>query len=204
MQTQLGSCIATVKENTRLIFSYVINKDLVSLKKALSNKLPYEVNNMRDEYNNNLLHIGIAAENPHIIKYLIEKGINKHQENIHKLSSWHLAIRSHNQTIIQFFIDNHLNIIDELKKDLDLVKKTEIEYKLLNNKLQQSNNDLIFKKNAISLSEELLKNENVLLRGQNKRLREENVVVLNENNKLMEDNKKLKTSVSSLIQTKKK
>ena len=159
---------------------------------------------MCDEYGNNLLHIAVLVEDLHIVKYLLEKGVDKNKKNLHGLSPWDLVIRSHNQTIIQVLIDTHLTVIDELKRELKLVKDTEAEYKSLNNKLQLSNNDLISKQNYLSLSEGLLKDENVILKGQNKRLREDYEAVQNENNKLTEDNKKLKISVSSLIQTKKK
>lgn len=202
----------------QIIFENVTKKNLSSLINNLINKSSGEINNMHDEYGNNLLHIAVLAEDSNIIKYLIDKRVDKHKKNLHKLSPWDLAIRSQNQSIIQILIDNHSAIIDELKKELKLVRDTAGEYKLLNGKLQESvgeykslngklqesNNGLTSSLNSLYQNEYALKQEVTILKGQNKRLRQENDTVIGENSKLDEDNKKLKISVSSLIQSKKK
>ncbi|AYV78801.1 MAG: hypothetical protein Edafosvirus34_11 [Edafosvirus sp.] len=199
------STIFTTTDNSpKSLFNYVTTKNLSSLKCCLSSKQSDEINNIRDEYNNNLLHIAITVEDTSIIKYLMEKGIDKYKKNVHNLSPWDLAVRSHNQTIIQSLIDTHLSAFEEIKKELKLIRDTSEQYKLLNKQLQTSSEIMTNKYNVMYRDWNLVVAEVTILKNQNKRLRDECDTVTNENNVLKEDNKKLKTAVASLIQSKKK
>lgn len=170
-----------------LMFNYVINKNLCTIKYHLTGKQEAYVNLYHDEYDNNLLHIAVNVGDISIIKFLLECHVDKYKKNIHNITPWLLAIQTHNQDIIQLFIDSHMSPYNEIKKELETVKQTFEQYKLSCKEIQNINNS-----------------ELLLLRNQNKRIRDEYDELKDRNVKLNDDNKKLKTSIASLIKANKK
>jgi len=206
-----NTIFTSIDNSSKSLFRYVTDRNIASLKYCLSTKSPQEINNIKDDYSNNLLHIATTIEDYPIIKYLIEMGIDKNKKNMHNVSPWDIAVRTHNQQIIQVLIDNHLSAYEEVKKELQLVqntvdqyKNTIEEYKIMNKQMQLANGIITNKYNDVYKNYNGVSAEVHILKHQNKRLREEYNKCDTENVTLKENNKKLKIAVDSLIQSKKK
>lgn len=167
-------------------------------------KFPPNISSLLDDYGNTLLHIASIRGNVSIIKYLINKGFDKHKKNLLNLTPWELVLKNQKTDAIQAFIDNDMlqykivkNELDAVRADLDESKRNYDNLVVCNNVSLTTINDLTGKISG-------LHSEISVHKSHNKRLRDDNDLFSKENVKLTEDNKRLKTSISSLISSQKK
>lgn len=191
----------------RTIISYVTNNNLSYLKTALNYKRSDEINSIVDAYGNTLLHLATMSKNVPIIKFLLDKGMNKHRLNDFRETPWEMAVKTHDQILIQAFIDVELNAVETLRGEIRRIKDIENENKSLltiNKDLQRANDDLTNKYNMVLRDNKSNNTEVTMLKQQNKRLRDDNDLLIKENNELTESNKKLKIAVDNLMKANKK
>lgn len=172
--------------NPNQAITFVMNKDLRSLRYYSGS-----LNAVRDEQNNNLLHLATLNESIDIVKYLLDQNVDKNYKNKFNLTPLDYAIRSHNKELLQLFWTNSLDRVHVLTND--------------NENLKQDNANLRTRNTILNQENESYKSETVVLKRENKRLRDDNDDLLNkvnrltnENTELVQENKKLKISVDSM------
>ena len=103
-----------------------------------------------DDNGNTLLHHATNYKRKSIIDYLLKNGFDKHQMNSFGESAWTAAVKTHDQGLIQTFIDVD---ITQIKKCEDLVEKYKNEtknWKNMYNELKTSNNILFKEKTDLA------------------------------------------------------
>ena len=196
------------KNIVQLIFQKNLNKIKILINSEKLTKDDFKL--LLDDYGNTLLHLAVDVKYLEAIKYFLEIGIDHNQKNKIDKSSWTNAIISHDEKIINIFI-NHLKIVNNNEIDLLKKKHSDISKKFVfitneNNELKIVNNneiDLLKKKHS-DISEKFVSitNENNELKIRNKRLRENNDDLKVDNNYLILENKKLKTENNDLANEK--
>lgn len=197
-------------DNSKLIIKSILNNDLIEFERLTRPMSPLQLINTIDEYKNNLLHLSVSMQNIPVIRFLIAKGLDKHQKNAFSQSAWEIAIKSQNENIIQTLIDNHTDLINELKKELQILRHTETEYKLLNVKLNTKLDDLTKshdneakvysqKLDDVNRKCKLNSDDNDRLTKKNKTLTEENLKLFNDNQKIKRNHQKMTDDHQRLI-----
>lgn len=208
--TTLYNYNASVSTNTTMAFASAVKAIrnnsvcMFSLSSLLNKWSFHELNTIVDEYGNSLLHIATYAKKVEAIKYLLERGMNKHQKNSFNETAWVLAVQTHDQNLIQTFIDTEIGVVTEYKKKADNLTNDIATLRSLNKKLQDANAEQTSKYNYIIMEHNSVKSENEMLKVNNKRMRADCDDLRRENTDLTEKNKKLKTSVESLTNTMRK
>ena len=160
-----------------------------------------ELNNIRDDNNDNLLHLATHAENVEMVEYLLSKGLNYNSPNKFGKSPWDLAVMIRNKHIIQKYVTHmgkalcgHTTEIILLQSALE--KEKEVGRSNIN-RLKELNSGLSFENSELRRGNKRLRDDNEELTQCNKRLR-------TDNDELTQSNKKLKISVETLMQNSKK
>lgn len=200
-----------VDPNTLL--SYVVTGNLAMLK-------TYKLNNdIKDRYNNTLLHLAVKSKQYDVLDYLMMIGIDTTKKNMFNETAYNIAVQQQDYIAISKF--NNTRELDALKLENEKVKTVQSDnttLKLLNNSLQTSNDRLSHKIIGLTDDNKDLKNKNscmtsekLMLNRENSNLKEEIGVVTRSAKRLRdevctltEQNKKLKTSVDTLLDSKKK
>lgn len=91
------------------LFEFCEAGDLDSLSKAIK-KNSIDVNSVRDELGNSLLHISAKNSNLKVSKYLIENGIDTDLKNKNLDTCFHLSILSKNPELVDLFIEQFCDI----------------------------------------------------------------------------------------------
>lgn len=171
-------------KNPEDAFKDVINKDLKSLKQFTGN-----FNSLHDYHNNNLLHVAILGEDLAIIRFLLEKAVDKHYYNKFYKTPYDYAIATHQKAIISLLNECNCN-----------GKVTYEEYKNLQEQNYRQQDDIAYYRK----DNEQLINKNKRLRDDNEYLTTKVSLLKADNNDLTEANKKLKVSVDNLTKALKK
>lgn len=169
--------VTTVNSINDDAFRDVRNGDLNNLKLYIT---PQNVNNVIDRRGNNLMQQALLFEDVNIVKFLLGLNINLHHLNSDRKSSWDMALRTQNITIIRVFTDH------------------ENAFKEQNNRLIIANDNLRDQVDKYKTENTDLNTQVVILKNNNKRLRDDNDVLRVENDTLKTDNKKLKATVDNL------
>ena len=63
-----------------------------------------ELNRIRDDNSDNLLHLATHVESPDMVEYLLDRGLNYNSPNKFGKSSWDLAVMIRNKHVIQKYV----------------------------------------------------------------------------------------------------
>jgi hypothetical protein len=200
------------KNIVQLIFQKNLNKIKILINSEKLTKDDFKL--LLDDYGNTLLHLAVDVKYLEAIKYFLEIGIDHNQKNKIDKSSWTNAIISHDEKIINIFI-NHLKIVNNNEIDLLKKKHSDIsekfvsitnennELKIRNKRLRENNDDLKVDNNYLILENKKLKTENNDLANEKNninmiKIKNEKLTI--ENNNLITENNKLKIDKSNLIE----
>lgn len=165
----------------------------------------YELNQVMDKNKNNMLHFAVLNNNPMMVDFLLEKGVESNQTNKFNVSPWKLAISLQYQNVIDKFVKYKCACgekIRELNYNISMLESK------LKNQQNLENTLTTLNRNNVQLSSEnkylqqrydIANDENRTLRTENTNLKQTNKRLRDECDDLINKNKKLKTSVDTLI-----
>jgi chromosome segregation ATPase len=109
----------------------IISGNLEALKKHLCCSNVECINKLKDEYQNNLLHIALlftTVNKENIINYLVRIGVNKDHKNKGGTTPYELALTTHDKSIIEIFSFSYKSGLESESKALkdSLLKKDTI------------------------------------------------------------------------------
>jgi len=181
------------------VFQKLVNiimlHNVTKLKKTLTDDKITNLETLHDIYRNNLLHMAVLLNKYDFVQFLLEKKLNPKEKNAFNDSAWQTAINTHDEKMVQIFIDFEIaklgleNIqTDKIKKELETIKK-------LNTELHETNIETTKLYDIMNAEYKTAKKETEILKGENKRLRKDYEDTIIENDKEKNENKKLKTSL---------
>lgn len=161
-------------------------RNLYEIKPILDKWSINDLTAQADTFGNSLLHVATMSRNLPVVKYLLERGMNKEQFNDYKKSAWLMAIESHDQELLQTFIDYSIvsehnkkvsSITTDHKKAVSVLESKNTALVTEYNTLKSRHLEHIASHNVLLVENSVTKSENTQLKLNNKRLREENDVL---------------------------
>ena len=141
--------------NTNLI-NILMTTSSATFKHKIKDLYATEINNVRDQYGNTLLHLAVEKSSPDLVQILLDKNVLTDVKNKFDETAWTLALMIRNNTIIEKFINHQINElkrkivsneslheeINVLKSDLNIIKIENKRFRDENDELKQSNKKL--------------------------------------------------------------
>ena len=149
-----------------------------------------DINVIKDDNNDSLLHLATHSENAEIVEYLLSKGACYTTLNKFGKSSWDLAVMIRNKSVMQKYISYMI--------------RSNGDHVIEVNNFKRVNSRLVLENTELKLENTELKSENTELKKGVKTLRDENEKLTTDNNGLIQKNKKLRISVETLMENSKK